>query len=321
MRWIAALLLIVVASPLGCGAGTRVAGSVTDGAGDPLTPDRIVTLASRGGDGRDGLDREEFIIRPTGPQFELEYPQRYAGVMLTVEKTGFYPARLILRRRDGGFERGELAVTMRPRRIAARPLRMYAGSLRVRRDGRAWVLDFDALDAAEPGPQWVQGASPSDDRPGTVADVTDPAQRPANGVVLLADVEPSGATLRNARLLVSGGGPAADIGFRRFEPPTGSDPFLWRRSYLDMTEAPRGGYERALTLVPKGRPTSVDETIRPDTFFWIRTTDGRYGKGYASRVSVSRGQASVTISVYLNPEPGDRRLEDGREGWGMPPGG
>ena len=93
--------------------------------------------------------------------------------------------------------------------------------------------------------------------------------------------------------------------------------------YIDLTLAPIHGYTDRLDLPAVHRRIDVVQGAGVSTWaghgagaaFYLRTSDGRYGKGAIERLGVTGGRVVLEVSVYLNPTPGDRRLHDGRGGW------
>ena len=110
---------------------------------------------------------------------------------------------------------------------------------------------------------------------------------------------------------------------RVFKPVHG---IAYDETYREMGLAPEAGYEPELRFSP------AESNLRWRLggygwrmFFYFKTADGRYGKGYFEELSggnptyqgTDTGPAFVSVGTvfYVNPVPGDRRLDDGREGW------
>ena len=213
-------------------------------------------------------------------------------------------------------------------------------------------------------------------------DVTNPRQWPANGVVLLADVDEEGYWIKtipaddlprgdvyfsNVRFVMTDGPKLAEGGgfiryvpkvyrrqkwkgdkWQRGDPPkdlTHLPAFIdagdvetadrvvrdqqrvdkpvhgiaYDETYREMGVAPEEGYEPELRFSP------VESIVRMKLggygwrmYFYFKTADGRYGKGYFEEGGVGGEENKPALTMrcvlYVNPIPGDRRLDDGRAG-------
>ena len=93
---------------------------------------------------------------------------------------------------------------------------------------------------------------------------------------------------------------SAANGGAQFYQPTNSKV---RKIDLEMRRAPEAGYSPTLAL---------DVTTDKDQYFYCRIGE-RYGRGRISPVTINRSSkgdyASVSVSIRLNPTPGDTNLE------------
>lgn len=224
------------------------------------------------------------------------------------------------------------------------PILSRYGVLEFRPLGTEELINFD-----HPPPEDVEQEEAQE----VVVNVTDRSSWPANGIVLLAEVAENGrevamvpeldeqgrplriypnrieySHVRGLRLVMTGKGG----GFRRWEPSGDwGSPQSWRLTYRMMDLAPADDYQPELRLTPTEQRAMWGMGGNPPVvYFWFKTADGRYGKGiidemsgggepsYFARKNGEVPRLSVYARFYLNPVPGDRRLEDGRKGWGEP---
>ena len=388
-------LLLFVTTILGsaavsCAVPTVVTGRVTDVAGRGLQPhDAWLSIDAPDEAGPPGARRAKLVplrkLEADGT-FTFSFEGRYAH--LNLRKPGWYAKRVTFlaeRAEEDGYNDVRVVMEARPQNV---PMLQDHVSLAFSPLGEDDIVDFDlAAPESRWHPKWRGEYKPwkaaVDARREALArnDVTDPSQWPANGVVLLADVDEEGDEVviindrtlrgnqrfvRNLRLIMTDGPELAEGGgFLRYVPdayrrasrhgpdhlPThiaaaDVDTADWavddqhhyatrvhavahRETYREMDEAPEEGYGPELLLSPQ------EQSVRYQNgghgwrlFFYFRTADGRYGKGYFEEMGggwIDRGRHSITRGeparlrlrcvLYLNPVPGDRRLDDGRDGW------
>ena len=98
-------------------------------------------------------------------------------------------------------------------------------------------------------------------------------------------------------------------------------------TYREMDLAPEEGYEPVLLFSPEEqRLRMLMGGYGWRLFFYFKTADGHYGKGYfeemgggwppSAKVAKKVPRIWMHVVFYVNPTPGDRRLDDGRAGWG-----
>ena len=391
MRLLPLLTLLLLSAS--CAAQVRVAGQVLDPDGNPVRPDQVFAVVDvPDEDGPSGETRAALVgLRVPDREGRFDYTLEGSNPRLSFRKAGW-------RDLDVAFEGETLdaKLVMEPFPRDMPNLQMF-GALHFSPSGRDLIINFD-----EPMPQKdfsnrtpmpikeryrrereFRESKETRQQRRFRQDVTDPQQWPANGVVLLADVDEEGLWLPileaenlpqgdkyfgGIRLLMTNGPELAEgSGFIRYVPDAYRrqtklyGPLPGQRPlddlshlpafidaddvetanqvasdqqrvmkpvhgiaddelYREMELAPEKGYQPTMPLSP------IESNARMklggygwQLYFYFKTADGRYGKGYFEEMGVGgemdKPALTMRCVLYINPVPGDRRLDDGRAGW------
>ena len=348
---------------IGCGPSTRLQGQVVDPAGRPVRPDRaFAVIDTPDPAGQPGEQKATIVsLDPPGEDGRFDYAVRGSRPRLSFRKEGWRELEVAF---AGDAEDARLVMEPYP---ADMPILDLHASITFSPVGKDTVLDFDDPapgnvgkydeahylrrtrdDVTDPS-QWPEVGVV------LLADVTeegefgrvflyddngDPVIHHGSGLQMASHFIDLRFAMTDGPRLAEGGG------FQRYLPEAyrrkgaGKDKPSWLRefylqhgaaeaqTYREMAVAPEEGYQPELFLTPEEqRQVLARGGYGWRLWFYFKTADGRYGKGYLEEINggttepvgdpegepVPRLLAHVVM--YVNPVPGDRRLDDGRAGW------